>query len=209
MPSNTAPARKSRSSSIEVQERLLQAAAVEFASHGFEGASTRRIADQAGIFQAQIGYHIGSKDDLWRATVDYLFTRLRAELDQAITSSHDEPVNDPVGVFADVIRRHVRHTAKHPELSRIMLMETAKKSPRVDWLLKNHVRPTLAALQLVWAEVRSTGRGRNLPAEEVFMLMIGLAPTPFAQAGLMRPFLGSVRCTPARQAESMIEWIIG
>ena len=118
-------------------------------------------------------------------------------------------MNDPVGVFADVIRRHVRHTAKHPELSRIMLMETAKKSPRVDWLLKNHVRPTLAALQLVWVEVRSTGRGRNLPAEEVFMLMIGLAPTPFAQAGLMRPLLGSARCTPERHAESMIEWIIG
>ena len=209
MASKTASTRKSRSSSIEVQERLLQAAAVEFASHGFEGASTRRIADQAGIFQAQIGYHIGSKDDLWRATVDFLFARLRAELDQAIPSGPDEPVIDPVEVFADVIRRHVRHTAKHPELSRIMLMETAKKSPRVDWLLKNHVRPTLAALQLVWAEVRTAGHGRNLPAEEVFMLMIGLAPTPFAQAGLMRPLLGSARCTPERHAESMIEWILG
>ena len=209
MASKTASTRKSRSSSIEVQERLLQAAAVEFASHGFEGASTRRIADQAGIFQAQIGYHIGSKDDLWRATVDFLFARLRAELDQAIPSGPDEPVIDPVEVFADVIRRHVRHTAKHPELSRIMLMETAKKSPRVDWLLKNHVRPTLAVLQLVWAEVKAMGRGRNLPAEEVFMLMIGLAPTPFAQAGLMRPLLGSARCTPERHAESMIEWILG
>lgn len=209
MPSKTASKRKSRSSSIEVQERLLQAAAVEFASHGFEGASTRRIADQARIFQAQIGYHIGSKDDLWRATVDYLFALLRTELDQAIPSGLDEPVNDPVGVFADVIRRHVRHTAKHPELSRIMLMETARKSPRVDWLLKNHVQPTLAALQLVWAEVKATGRGRNLPAEEVFMLMIGLAPTPFAQAGLMRPLLGSRRCTPESHAESMIDWILG
>lgn len=209
MASKTASTRKSRSSSIEVQERLLQVAAVEFASHGFEGASTRRIADQAGIFQAQIGYHIGSKDDLWRATVDFLFARLRTELDRAIPSGPDEPVIDPVEVFADVIRRHVRHTAKHPELSRIMLMETAKKSPRVDWLLKNHVRPALAALQLVWEEVRAAGHGRNLPAEEVFMFMIGLAPTPFAQAGLMRPLLGIARCTPERHAESMIEWILG
>lgn len=209
MSSKATSTRKSRSSSIEVQERLLQAAAIEFASHGFEGASTRRIADNARIFQAQIGYHIGSKDDLWRATVDYLFARLRADLDRAIPSSPDDPVDNPVGVFADVIRYHVRHTAKHPELSRIMLMETAKKSPRVDWLLKNHVRPTLAALQLVWAEVKAAGCGRNLPAEEVFMLMIGLAPTPFAQAGLMRPLLGSARCTPERHAESMIEWILG
>ena len=90
-----------------------------------------------------------------------------------------------------------------------MQVETAKKSARVDWLLRNHVRPTLAALELIWEEVRATGRGRNVAAEEVFMMMIGLAPTPFAQAGLMRPLLGAERCTPERHAESMVEWILG
>ena len=209
MATKAAQLRKSRTSSIVVREKVLRVAAGEFASHGFEGASTRRIADEAGIFQAQIGYHVGSKDDLWRATVDYLFARLRAELDKAVPSGPDEPVSDPASTFADVIRLHVRHTAKHPELSRIMQVETAKKSARVDWLLRNHVRPTLAALALVWDEVRASGHGRNLPAEEVFMLMIGLAPTPFAQAGLMRPLLGTERCTPERHAESMIEWILG
>lgn len=209
MATKGAQLRKSRTSSIVVREKVLRVAAGEFASHGFEGASTRRIADEAGIFQAQIGYHVGSKDDLWRATVDYLFARLRAELDKAVPSGPDEPVSDPASTFADVIRLHVRHTAKHPELSRIMQVETAKKSARVDWLLRNHVRPTLAALALVWDEVRASGHGRNLPAEEVFMLMIGLAPTPFAQAGLMRPLLGAERCTPERHAESMIEWILG
>ena len=209
MTGNTAHQRERRQSSIEVRDRVLHAAAVEFAAHGFEGASTRRIADEAGIFQAQIGYHVGSKEDLWRAAVDFLFARLRSHLDEAVSGSLDASVEDPVELFAEVIRQHVRHTAQHPELSRIMLMETAKKSPRVDWLLKNHVRPTLAALELVWADVRASGRGRNLPAEEVFMLMIGLAPTPFAQAGLMRPLLGAARCTPERHAESMIEWILG
>ena len=209
MTARTIQQRKSRSGSIEVRERVLRAAAMEFASHGFEGASTRRIAEHAKIFQAQIGYHVGSKDDLWRATVDFLFARLWAHLDLAVPSGLDEPVPDPVAVFAEVIRRHVRHTAKHPELSRIMLMETAKKSARVDWLLKNHVRPTLAALELIWEEVRATGRGRKVSSEEVFMMMIGLAPTPFAQAGLMRPLLGADRCTPERHAESMIEWILG
>lgn len=209
MASSKSQQRERRSSSVKVRERILSAAAREFAAHGFEGSSTRRIAESAGIFQAQLGYHIGSKDDLWRATVDSLFERMRSDLDQAVPGSPDEAVQDPVAVFSDVIRRHVHHTAKHPELSRIMLMETAKKSERVDWLLRNHVRPTLAALELVWTEVTAMGHGRNLPAEEVFMLMIGLAPTPFAQAGLMRPLLGVARCTPDRHAESMIEWILG
>lgn len=209
MTATTTSQRTRRQSSIEVREHLLQAAAHEFAAYGFEGASTRAIAERAGIFQAQIGYHVGSKDDLWRATVDFLFARLRSYLDQAVSGDPDAAVDDPGAVFADIIRRHVHHTAKHPELSRIMLMETATRSARVDWLLKHHVRPTLAALELVWADVRAAGRGRNVSAEDVFMMMIGMAPTPFAQAGLMRPLLGVARCTPGRHAESMIEWILG
>lgn len=200
--------RERRASSQEVRERILEAAATEFASLGFEGASTRMIAEHSNVHQAQIGYHIGSKDDLWRATVDFLFARLRSQLDRALPSNPDQPIDDPKAVFAEVIRLHVRHTAKHPELSRIMLMESAKKSERVDWLLKNHVRPTLSALQLIWVDVRASGHGRDVSAEEVFMMMIGLAPMPFAQAGIMRPLLGAQRCTPDRHAETMIDWIL-
>lgn len=206
---NHSTTRQARTSSAVVRKRILEAAGREFSVFGFEGASTRRIAEEAGIFQAQIGYHVGSKDDLWRATVDFLFARLRSQLDQAIPDNPDAPVIDPVAVFAEVIRRHVYHTAKHPELSRIMLMETATKSERVDWLLKNHVRPTLAALELIWAEVREAGAGRKVSAQDVFMMMIGLAPTPFAQAGLMRPLMGAERCSPKQHAEVMIEWILG
>lgn len=209
MAGNTTQQRERRRSSDEVLQRILESAAAQFASHGFEGASTRTIAEHADVHQAQIGYHVGSKDALWKATVDFLFARLRAHLDQALPHGLDEPVADPIRVFEDVIRLHVDHTAKHPHLSRIMLMESAKQSARVDWLLKNHVRPTLVALQLVWDDVRAAGGGRDVSAEEVFMIMIGLAPTPFAQAGLMRPLLGAERCTPERHAQTMVDWILG
>jgi AcrR family transcriptional regulator len=201
--------RERRTSSEEVRQRILDSAANQFAALGFEGASTRVIAEQAGVHQAQIGYHVGSKDDLWRATVDQLFARLRSQLDKALPQQLDEPMPDPVGVFEDVIRLHVDHTAEHPQLSRIMLIESALRSERVDWLLAHHVRPALAALELVWAEVRAAGGGRDVSAEEVFMMMISLAPTPFAQAALMRSLLGAERCVPKRHAEAMIEWILG
>lgn len=201
--------REPRATSDAVRRRIMEAAAIEFANLGFEGASTRSIAERAAVHQAQLGYHLGSKEELWRATLDFLFVRLRSHLDRALPESTDELVADPVSMFADVVRLHVRHTAKHPELSRIMLMEGAKKSPRSDWLLRHHVLPTLAALELVWADVRAMGRGRGMSAEEVFMLMVGLAPMPFAQAGIMRPLLGVKRCAPDVHAESMINWILG
>lgn len=209
MAGKSAQQRERRASSDEVRDRIVNTAAKEFAAFGFEGASTRVIAEKSGVHQAQVGYHVGTKEELWRLTADFLFTRLRSYLDEALPANLDAHVEDPVEVFANIIRRHVYHTAQHPELSRIMLMESATKSARVDWLLKNHVRPTLAALELAWEEVRVLGKGRGLEAEDVFMMMIALSPMPFAQAGIMRPLLGAQRCAPDRHAQLMIEWILG
>jgi AcrR family transcriptional regulator len=58
---------------------LLEAAAIEFAANGFEGASTRRIAARAGAHQPQINYHFSSKEDLWKATVARLFDMLQLQ----------------------------------------------------------------------------------------------------------------------------------
>jgi AcrR family transcriptional regulator len=55
--------------------RLLQAATDAFAEQGYEGASLRAIADNAGVSFQLISYYFGSKEDLWIATVDYLYER--------------------------------------------------------------------------------------------------------------------------------------
>ena len=57
------------------RSRLLHAAADVFAEFGFEGASLRAIADAAGVSFQLIAYYFGSKEELWVATVDYLFER--------------------------------------------------------------------------------------------------------------------------------------
>ena len=201
--------RKRHESSGMVLGAILDASAEEFAAHGFAGASTRNIAECAGVFQAQIGYHIGNKDELWKRTVDRLFDRLRADLEEGLAGSLDVAVVDPVSVFADVIRRHVHHTARHPELHRIIAMEVTTASARTKYLLNNHVRPVVAALQMAWADVQSTGHGLDKSAEDVFLMMISLAPLPFVQAPLIRPLLGKDFCPPAIHAEKVVKWILG
>ena len=131
--------RKRQEASALVVEAILEAAAAEFAAHGFEGASTRSIAESAGVFQAQLGYHVGNKEELWRATVDWLFMRLRAALEKGLADRMDLPIDDPEAVLADIIRRHVQHAARHPELSRIMSVEASVSSDRTKYLLDTHV----------------------------------------------------------------------
>ena len=201
--------RKQQQSSEAVVSEILKAAASEFASHGFEGASTRAIAERAGVFQAQISYHIGTKDDLWRSTIDWLFERLRNDLEQGFADQMDQPIDDASNAFADIIRRHVKHTAQHPELSRIMSVEAAMATERTKYLLINHVKPTFAALRLIWADVQAQGRGRGLEADDVFMLMIGLAPLPFAQGPLMKSLVGRDRCHADAHADAMVKLVLG
>ncbi len=114
---------RTRRPSDHVTRDLLDAAAVEFAAHGFAGASTRRIAERAGAHQPQINYHFTSKEQLWRATVDHLFSLM----DAALPGLGDGPTTD--AAFEAVVRSFVRFSADRPELDRIINLEATAPSP--------------------------------------------------------------------------------
>jgi TetR/AcrR family transcriptional regulator len=202
------PERRRHAASAEVLQAILDAAAMEFAAHGFDGASTRRIADRAGVFQAQVGYHAGTKSELWKATVDRLFDQLRDSLDIGGSSDADLPVADPVEAFAGLVHAHVAHTARHPELQRIMSQEATGDSERVTYLLDRHVRPVFSVLELVWDEVRASGRAADVDAAWVFMVMIGIGPLPFAQRPFLQPLLGDDAVDPVAHATRLLDLLL-
>ncbi|MCB9780573.1 MAG: TetR/AcrR family transcriptional regulator [Alphaproteobacteria bacterium] len=60
----------------ETTERILDAALPLFASLGFAGASTRRLAAAAGVNISTLAYHFGDKQGLYDAVVDRIYDRL-------------------------------------------------------------------------------------------------------------------------------------
>ncbi len=52
------------------QQRLFEAAADEFADHGFEGASLNRIIDRAGMSKGSLYYYFNDKSDLFSTVVE-------------------------------------------------------------------------------------------------------------------------------------------
>jgi AcrR family transcriptional regulator len=52
---------------MSAREDILRAAERVFATYGYEGASMKRIADQAGVAQALLHYHFQNKDNLYAA----------------------------------------------------------------------------------------------------------------------------------------------
>ena len=68
------------------RQQLLQTATELFSLHGYTEVSNRKIADLAGVNQALIGYHFGSKQGLYLAVFDemvlHLKTRMQAPLEK-------------------------------------------------------------------------------------------------------------------------------
>lgn len=56
--------------SAETRARLIEAAIAEFGNAGFEGASTRGLAERAEVGLAAISYHFGGKRELFRAAAE-------------------------------------------------------------------------------------------------------------------------------------------
>lgn len=78
----------------DTQIKIIEAAEVEFAKHGFEGASVRSITTRASVNIAAINYHFGSKEDLFKKMLLYRIepiNRQRLEmLDAAYAASNGE-----------------------------------------------------------------------------------------------------------------------
>ena len=177
----SAPARRPRPRPDGVADRLLVAAAAEFAAHGFEGAATRRIAERACAHQPQINYHFASKELLWQATVDQLFAELDAEVAGGTGAGRD----DPVDALAAGIGGFLRFSAARPELNRIINQEATAPSARLDWLLDAHLRPRFEVVAGLWGAVRDAGRGADLAAGEVWELVTGYGALHFANAPML------------------------
>ncbi|MDE2229679.1 MAG: CerR family C-terminal domain-containing protein [Alphaproteobacteria bacterium] len=72
----TIPTRSRRRSAAsargaDTRRRLIETAIEVFAAHGYDGTSTRLLAERAGVNLPAIQYHFGSKEGLYRAVVGY------------------------------------------------------------------------------------------------------------------------------------------
>lgn len=80
------------------QQLLLDTAIRLFGQHGYEGVSTRMLAEQAGVNVAAIKYHFGSKDELYLGALDSVVAVMRPRLDMvAHIANHAKTVagDDP------------------------------------------------------------------------------------------------------------------
>jgi AcrR family transcriptional regulator len=74
------PTRRFQRLAIDRQQRLLEAAADEFAEHGYDAASTNRIAPAAGVSKGSVYYYFEDKADLYATVLRRGFAELAEQI---------------------------------------------------------------------------------------------------------------------------------
>ena len=165
--------------SLDTRERLVEAALEIFAARGFEGATTRAIAERAGVALAALPYHFETKDALWRAAADRIFERLRERFAAVLDEAAELELGERLRLL---VEEFTRFAAAHPQLHRFMLQEGAGPSERLEWLAETHVRPIFAFV----CDLVAQGQARRLlprgRPEHLFYALIGAASMPYAVA---------------------------
>ncbi len=154
---------------LAVRERLLAAAVESFAGLGFEGASLRMIAQKAGVAFQLITYYFGSKEDLWIATVDYLFdVRLKA----GAATLH--PAVDFEAQLREWLGIALKLAIQEPQLRQIMCQEYMASSERYDRHLKPRLKDAMPAFGVFFEQAPKHGIAVHISPKEMLLVLRGI-----------------------------------
>jgi AcrR family transcriptional regulator len=128
--------RRPGAAGTETREAIRAAARRLFAERGFEGASMRAIAAEAGVDAALITHFFGSKANLLGAAIDWPFDPDR-ELPRLLSAGSDHAGGRLVALF---VRTWDREGSRHPVIT---LLRAAVNEPSAADLLADFMRTRL------------------------------------------------------------------
>ena len=97
----------------DTRRRILEAALEIFAAEGYEGTSTRLLAERAGVNLPAIQYYFGSKEGLYRAVIEHIVQHKEAHMApltgkvRAALADPNTPSETLLGLLCEMLERFV------------------------------------------------------------------------------------------------------
>jgi AcrR family transcriptional regulator len=159
--------------SAKKQERILEAAAKEFAANGYDGASLNRILDEAGISKGAAYYYFDDKADLYTTTVLHYSRELMANLQihvERLTAANfwDE--------FTDLYRQQFTGYAERPW---VFGVAKAGGTLSIETIMETPLAELWEQAQFLLAQLLQRGRElgvirTDLPEDLMLSLLVAL-----------------------------------
>lgn len=112
------PLEKARKDPDSMKARILIQARRIFGDYGYHGATTRMIAEEAGIDVSTLYYHWGEKSDLYEAVILDVNEDLKQKLTQVEGVVRGLPRSERMDVAIDLMTDYL---FEHPEISNLIL----------------------------------------------------------------------------------------
>ena len=143
------------------REHILETALKLFARHGFDGTSTKQIAQAAGVAEGLIFHYFPTKDDLLNAILETKHSFIR-DLRTLLKEAEDKPVAEVLHGLAsgwlDTLRREKEIT--------LVLFSTAQTNPKVGAALRTLIAEGVSRLSAYLSARANAGELRaNLPIQ--------------------------------------------
>ncbi len=180
--------------SIETRDRILQAAATEFAEHGFEGASTRTVAANADVQHTLVTYHFKSKDGLWRAVLSSLNERFAGMYRSRLEGLRGVDASTKLRL---ILTDFIRFSAENPSFHWLMSLEASKGGRRMNWLIDEYVREFFTALTDLIRATQKAGRFIDGDPHHLLYLFIGATTHFFMLASEVKKVSGRSPSAPS------------
>jgi TetR/AcrR family transcriptional regulator, regulator of cefoperazone and chloramphenicol sensitivity len=136
-----------RSDGLEARTRLLDAALVLFADHGFAKTSTRDIAQAAQVNVASIRYYFGDKAGLYRAVFND--PRTNPQGDPAQINARGQALDQSLAVFIADFIAPLLNGAASQSCMKLHFREMLEPTGLWDAEITNNIKPAHEALVAV------------------------------------------------------------
>ena len=137
---------KTTTASADTRQRLIEAAATQFAERGFQNVTVREICKASHANVAAINYHFGDKAGLYRAVILFAIESMQEtnELSQRAGEglSPEDQIRGFVRVLVDRLAGHGRTAWVH----RLMAREMEHPTEALDLVLSQVIKPRMAYL---------------------------------------------------------------
>ncbi len=164
---------------------ILKTAIKVFSKNGFYDANLREIAQKAGVSHSLIRHHFGSKQDLWKAVIDYGYD-LRYDTVYKIIDKQNEM--DAIDFLKKFLKSHIQFCAENSDIAKILLHWYNAEGAQLDYILEKQ-SPINEAAKKSFKKAQKEGYFKGFTYETITVYMRALVETPISNWQLSNKLL--------------------
>jgi AcrR family transcriptional regulator len=129
------------------RERVVAAATALFAEHGYDGTSTRQIANQVGLNVATVAYHAGSKAELYQEVMRRAYAAEARHLAGALAAFQTSAAADAAAAVRTLVGAYLDFCLGNPHVPALWMRRWLSDAAEVIGPEAEYAKPLIDSVR--------------------------------------------------------------